>query len=330
MKMKIGKKLCWMVFSVMLLAAFVPQTVYAGGSSDASSGKKPITVIMMADNSDWWNVVKAGARLAAKETGYTVNVIGPNAESDYLSQMNMIEDAVANKVGAIALAANEPKAVIPSVEKAKAAGIPVILFDARLSTDDTSLYKSYIGTGNIEAGRIAGKYLADRLNKGDKVAIIRGLVGQTVHDERANGAIEAFKAADMNIVAIQPADSRRDLAVSVVENILQNHPDLKCIYATNDEMALGAYQAVENAQKKMLIMGFDGAFPALDSIAAGQLTASVAQGGINFGYLAVKTAIDVIEGRPVKAFIPNEVVVVDKNNVAAFRNDLDEKVAQSK
>jgi ribose transport system substrate-binding protein len=330
--MKKTRKAKVAILSLALMTVFTLGSAFAKGSAESGGGKKPITVILMADNSDYWNLVKAGARIAGKETGYTVNVIGPNAESDYVGQMNMIEDAANNKVGAIVLAPNEPNAVIPSVQKAKDLGVPVILIDARLSTDDTSLYKSFIGTGNFEAGKVAGEYLCSKLSRGDKVAVIRGLVGQPSHDERANGAIEAFNAAGLNVVAIQPADSRRDLAVTATENILQNHPDLKCIYATNDEMCLGAYQAVVNANKQdqVIFMGFDGSFGALDSIANGEITATLAQKPIDEGYLGVKTAVDVIEGRSVQAFVPNGVIVVDSNNVAAFRKDLDERVAQSR
>lgn len=98
------------------------------------------------------------------------------------------------------------------------------------------------------------------MQPGDKVAIIRGLVGQTSHDLRADGAEEAFNEAGMDVVAVQPADSDRGKAVNVMENILQNHPDVKAVYCTNDEMALGAYQAIKGKQleDEVMTMGFDG------------------------------------------------------------------------
>lgn len=294
----------------------------------AGGDNKDITVIVMALNSDYWHMVEAGAKMAGEEFGYNVNVIGPNAESDSVGQMNMIEDAAANKVAAIVLAANEPNAVIPSVEKAKAEGVPVILIDAMLSTDDDSLYVSFIGTQNYDAAQQAGEYLAKDLAEGDKVAVIRGLTGQPTHDERTNGAVDAFEAAGIEVVAVQPADSDRSLAVSVTENILQANPDIKAIYCTNDEMALGALQAVQGAQlqDQISIMGFDGSFGALDSIAEGGLTASLAQMPIEEGYNGVKAAIDHLEGKTVEKIIPNGVVIVDASNVEAFRAEIDAKM----
>lgn len=289
-----------------------------------ASGGKNITVILMALNSDYWHMVEAGAKKAGAELGYTVNVIGPNEESDAIGQMNMIEDAVANQVDAIVVAATEPKAVLPSIQKAKDAGIPIITIDAKLQTDDDSLYQSFIGTGNYDASKLGGEYIASKLQPGDKIAIIRGLVGQPTHDERTNGFKDAVEAAGMTVVDVQPADSDRGKAVNVAENILQNHPDLKCFYATNDEMALGAYKALEGLQKTdILTMGFDGSFGAMDSIADGKLTSSIAQMPIEEGYTGVKTAIDILEGKEVEKSITIDVKILDKDNVAAFRADID-------
>lgn len=304
----------------------------AAEPAPAGSDNKDITVIVMALNSDYWHMVEAGAKIAGAEFGYNVSVIGPNAESDAVGQMNMIEDAAANKVAAIVLAPNEPNAVIPSVQKAKDAGVPVIIIDAKLATEDDSLQVSFIGTGNYDAAHQAGEYLAKKLQAGDKVAIIRGLVGQPTHDERTNGAKDALEAAGMVVVSVQPADSDRGKAVGVAENMFQSDPDIKAIYCTNDEMALGAYQAVEGLQlqSSVLTMGFDGSFGALDSIKEGKLTASMAQMPIEEGYLGVKAAVDFLEGRSVEKVIPNEVAIVDASNVDQFRADLDTKMAKAK
>jgi ribose transport system substrate-binding protein len=314
----------------------------AGGSGDSSGEEtstgdaggdaenKDITVIVMALNSDYWHMVEAGAKIAGAEFGYNVNVIGPNAETDSVGQMNMVEDAVANKVAAIVLSPNEPAALVPSAQIAKDNGVPLIVIDMALSTDDDTLYESFIGTDNYEAGQMAAEYMIGRLQPGDKVAIIRGTVGSTNHDGRANGARDAFEAAGIEVVAEQPADSERGKAVTVAENLLQSTPELKAFYCTNDEMALGAYQAVANIQKQddIIIMGFDGSFGALDSIEAGELTASLAQMPIEEGYLGVKTAVDFLEGRSVEKNVKNSTVIVDQESVAAFRADIDEKMGQ--
>ncbi len=228
----------------------------AGGSSAAGGGdgEYEITTICMALNSDYWHMVEAGAKLAGKELGVKVNVIGPNAESDSATQINMVEDAVNNKVDAIVLAANEPTSLVSAAQTVKNAGIPLVLIDAMLNTEDESLYSCFVGTGNLDAGRQGGEFIASKLQKGDKVAIIRGLVGQTVHDQRSEGAQKAMEEAGLEVVAVQPADSDRGKAVNVAENIIQANPDIKAFYSTNDDMALGAYQAVAAAGMKDVVV----------------------------------------------------------------------------
>jgi ribose transport system substrate-binding protein len=316
---------------VLLSLVFLGLVACNKGGQDAATAKgEEIVVITMALDSDWWHMVEVGAKIAGTETGYKVTVIGPSAETDVQGQMNMVEDSAARGVGAIVLAPNQPTSLVPAVQKANDLGVPVVVIDAKLTTTDESIFACFFGTGNYNAGRIAGEYLAKKLNAGDNVAIIRGNTGQTLHDERTNGAKDVLEEAGMSVVSVQPADSKRDLAVNVAENILQAHPDLKCIYCTNDEMALGAYQAIENAQKQdqIIIMGFDGAFGALDSIAAGLLTSSLDQMPIDLGYWGVRRAIDVIEGRSVEKYYDNEVTIVDKDNVVSFRADLDKKISQ--
>lgn len=295
---------------------------------EKSGGKYKITTICMGLNSDYWHMVEAGAKLAGKELEVEVNVIGPNVESDSATQINMVEDAVSNKVDAIVLAANEPTALVSAAETVKSAGIPLVLIDTKLNTDDESLYSCFVGTGNKDAGKLGGEFIASKLKSGDKVAIIRGAVGQTVHDDREAGAEEAMKAAGLEIAAVQPADSDRGKAVDVAENIIQSNPDIKAFYATNDEMALGAYQAAANLTD-VVVVGFDGTFNAMDSISKGEMSASVAQLPVEEGYQGVINAVKILDGETVEKEQPLDVVVLNKENVADFRADLEARIAES-
>lgn len=302
----------------------------AEGDTSGGDGDYEITVICMALNSDYWHMVEAGAKLAGKDLGVKVNVIGPNAESDSATQINMVEDAINNKVDAIVLAANEPTSLVSAAQTVKNAGTPLVLIDAMLNTDDDSLYSCFVGTGNVDAGRQGGEFIASKLQSGDKVAIIRGLIGQAVHDQRADGAQKAMEDAGLEVVAIQPADSDRGKAVNVAENIIQANPDIKAFYATNDDMALGAYQAVAAANLQGVVtVGFDGTFNAMDSIANGEMTGSVAQQPIEEGYKGVENAVKILNGETVEKNQPLDVVVLSSDNVAEFRSGVEAKVAES-
>ncbi|MCQ5129293.1 sugar ABC transporter substrate-binding protein [Butyricicoccus faecihominis] len=340
--MKTMKKHLALAMSGVLLAGVLAG---CGGGSDtpaptdtadpaapeASGGGKDISVIVMALNSDYWHMVEAGAKIAGKELGYNINVVGPNAETDSAAQINMVEDACNNKAAAIVLAANEPTALVSAAETVKSKGIPLVLIDTKLNTEDDSLYECFVGTGNVAAGKTAGEYIASKLQKGDKVAIIRGTVGQTVHDDRVSGAQEAMEAAGLEVVSVQPADSDRGKGMNVAENIIQSTPDIKAFYCTNDEMALGATEAVKGArlESQTIVMGFDGSFGALDSIQAGELTASLAQQPIEEGYQGVKNAVEILEGKSVEKNQAVDVLVVDSSNVDSFYADVNDKMAQS-
>ena len=301
----------------------------AASSAAASSGKKfKVSVILMALNSDYWHMVEAGAINAGKELGCEVTVVGPNAESDVSGQVAMVEDQLAKGANAIVLSRNDDQALLPVCKKAKDAKVPVITIDGDIG--DPSLRDSFIGTENVDAAAEAGKFIAGKLQKGDKVAIIRGLPGAPTHDKREKGAKDEFEKAGLNLVTIQPADSERAKGQNVAENILQANPDIKAIYCTNDEMALGAVQAVKAMGKSIIVVGFDGAPDALKSIIAGELTATVAQMPVMEGYTGVQTALKVLNGEKVEDQIPLPVKVVTKDIATDFQKDIQAQLDKAK
>jgi ribose transport system substrate-binding protein len=301
-----------------------------GNAGTAGESKKEITVVLMALNSDFWHMMEDGAKIAGKEFGYKVNVIAPVDEANAVDQMNMVDDLISKKVGAIVLAPSDSAALVASAKKAKDSGIPFILVDSIL--DDESVYDSYVGTPNFDAGKLAGEYLREKLKPGDKVAIIRGMPGRPNHDGRTNGAIEALKDTGIIVAAVQSADGDMGKAVTVAENILQGTPDVKAIYCTADTMALGAYQTVAGLQKQgqVIVFGFDGSGPAVDSIEAGQITGTLAQMPIEVGYAGVKAAIDRIEGRMTPKTIDADTRIVDSANVKDFKSYISERRAAAK
>ncbi|MDR1901834.1 MAG: sugar ABC transporter substrate-binding protein [Treponema sp.] len=325
-----GKRILIVVAGLLVFLIFLgcQKDKSTGGTADSS--KKNITVVLMALNSDYWGMMEDGAKIAGKEFGYNVNVIAPTDEANAIDQMNMVEDLISKKVSAIVLAPSDSAALVASAKKAKDNGIPFILVDSIL--DDDAVYDSYIGTPNFTAGKMAGEYLASKLKPGDKVGIIRGMPGRPNHDGRTNGALEAFKSAGINVVAVQSADGDMGKSVTVAENILQSTPDIKAIYCTADTMALGSYQTVEGLKKQgqIMVFGFDGSGPALDSIAAGQITGTLAQMPIELGYLGVKAAIDRIEGRSTLKTIDGDTRIIDADTVNDFKSYISNRRAQAK
>src|SRR5512133_1168977 len=297
------------------------QPAAATGNTPATDNSKKtlnIAVVVKAVTSDYWKAVGAGVDQAMKDDPtIKASFLGPNEETDIEGQIRIIEAQISAKVDAIAVAPSQADQLTPTLQKAVDAGIPVVLIDTNI--DSFTGKKAFVGTDNKLGGELAGEFIVGKLKSGDEVAIIRGAAGDPVHNLREQGAKEKLEAAGIKVVAIQPADSDRAKGQSVAENLLTSNPNLKAIYATNDEMALGAVLAAKAAGKQLVIVGFDASPDALKSIDAGELSGSVAQFPTMIGELGVLTAAKVARGEKVVAFVNTGVEVVSKDNLAKFK-----------
>lgn len=324
--MKIKKILGTVIISTMLASAFVgcgnKSTATAGKDAGTEKKSEEITigVVLKTLNSDYWKLVQAGALDEAKELGVKIEVIGPNAETDIMGQTSMMEDQITKNVSALVVSPSQPSAAITSFDKADEEKIPVLLIDTDAQWDKK---KSFIGTGNLEGGKMAGKYIGGKLEKGSEVVVIRGALGDATHDERVNGAKEEIEAAGLKLIEIQPADSDRNKSMTVMENLLQTHPNVKGVFCSNDEMALGAVRALKQANKTgITVIGFDGSPDALKSIKAGELTGTVAQNAYNMGKSGVEAAVKVAKGEKIDSRIDTGTSLIDKENVDKAQEDL--------
>lgn len=295
-------------------AAEQPTAAPAAESGDETLD---IAVIVKAVTSDYWKAVGAGVEAAmAADPTITASFLGPNEETDIEGQIRIIESAIASKVNAIAVAPSQADQVQPTLEKAVEAGIPVVLIDTDIANFTNKA--AFVGTDNRLGGQLGGEFIVSALQPGDEVAIIRGAAGDPVHNQREEGAKTAMEAAGLTVVAVQPADSDRAKGQTVAENLLTANPNLKAIFATNDEMALGAANAAGAAGKTLVIVGFDASPDALQAIQDGVLAGSIAQFAGKIGELGTLTAAKVARGEAVEAFVNTGVEVVTKDNVAEF------------
>ncbi|MHA6259782.1 sugar ABC transporter substrate-binding protein [Sporosarcina sp. CAU 1771] len=306
---------------IMFLMAISMLTLVLAGCSDGEAAegtdnsgdgdKESVVVVLKTLSSPYWKFVEAGAKQAFKDLDVNGKVVGPSAESEVIAQINMMEDALTNKPGAIVTAPTQPPTAIPVFEKYKEANIPVLLLDTDADWSDKT---TFIGTDNITAGNLGGEFLASLLSPGDKVAIIGGALGNTASDERMKGAQEALEKAGFEIVANQPADSDRSKAASVMENIIQNHPDIKGVFAVNDDMALGASRAIESRGLEVAVVGTDGTIEAVEAVIAGKLAGTIAQNPYEMGYQGVVNALKAIKGEEVDPRIESGADRITKEN----------------
>jgi ABC-type sugar transport system substrate-binding protein len=265
----------------------------------------------------FWAAVEAGARAKGEELGVEVIVVAPPAESDVQAQITQIEDLIAQGVEGIALAPTDPNALAPVVESARAAGIPVVFVDTRGINEGVT----FIGTNNEVGAALAAQFMCDNLPEGADVAILQGLISQSTGQARAEGSRQGLTECGLNVVAEQTAEWDRSKGITVTENILTGNPNIQGIFGSNDNMALGAVQALKSAAKldDVMVVGFDANPDAAASILAGEMTASVAQAPANMGAFAIQALVDLAAGETLEEWIDTGTVLVTEENAAEYQ-----------
>ncbi|MBI4048006.1 MAG: sugar ABC transporter substrate-binding protein [Devosia nanyangense] len=265
----------------------------------------------------FWAAVEKGAKDKGAELGVDVVVVAPPAESDVQAQITQIEDLIAQKVSGIALAPTDPNALAPVVDAAKAAGIPVVFVDTKGVNEGVT----FIGTDNAVGAALAADFMCKNLPQGSEVAILQGLISQSTGQARAEGSKKGLEACGLKVVAEQTAEWDRAKGQSVMENILTGNPNIKGVFASNDNMALGAVEALKAAAKlkDVMVVGFDANPDAAASILAGEMTASIAQAPGNIGGFGVQALVDLKAGKPIEPVIDTGTVLVTKDNAEQYK-----------
>ncbi len=290
-------------------------------SCGRSSGGKAlrITVVAKALDSEWWQRVKSGAEDAARSApDVRLAVLAPEREINIDQQAAILEDQITKGVSALAVAPAGVSEILPLLDKAKAAGIPVVIFDTDV---DWAGKLSFVGSDNRRAGRLAGEYIVKALDGKGKVAVIRGILGIRTHEDRVAGFREAISAAPgLECVTIQPANSERALGMSVMENILTTHPDLKAVFATNDQMALGAVEAIaaRNMTGKVAVVGVDATREGVGAVEKGSMAADISMHPETLGRFSVEAAIQAARGQSVARNIATGETLVTRENAAEY------------
>ncbi|MCP3763711.1 D-ribose ABC transporter substrate-binding protein [Domibacillus sp. A3M-37] len=278
-----------------------------GESSSGSQGSQDsegikIGLSMSTLNNPWFVTLKDSVVDTAEKNSGTVEVV--DAQNDSAKQTNDIEDLLQKEIDVLLINPTDSAAISPAVQSANSAGIPVITIDRSVDEGDV---EALIVSDNVKGGEEAAKYLVETLGEGAKIAELEGIAGASATRDRGEG-FHSIADSQLEVVAKQAADFDRTKALTVTENILQANPDIQGIFAQNDEMALGALQAVQASGKDIVIIGFDGSEDAFKAIEAGDLQATIAQQPVEMGQIAVESAIDGIDGKTIE----KEVIIPTK------------------
>jgi ribose transport system substrate-binding protein len=262
--------------------------------------------------------LKAGAEAAAKAGGDEIVFL--DANGDVNKQNNDIQDLITRGMNVLIINPVNPDAVGPSLEAAKAASIPVITVDR----DVHGTVVTYIGRDNEKMGGLVGQAVVDHFQKAGiknpKIIEIQGDAGGTVMAARRDGFHKVAEAAGLKIVKGPYAEYIRANAVTAMQDLLQANPDVKGVYAHNDDMALGALQVLrENGRTDVVVAGVDGLSEAVKDIASGdQYIATTLNDPRYLGDVTIQTARQIVAGKKVPPFVDAGTTLVTKDNVTKF------------
>jgi ribose transport system substrate-binding protein len=291
---------------------------------------RPVKVAFSAPGADhgWLKAITDNARKAAEDLD--VDLILSEGTNDSASQVSQVETLISQKPDVLVILPHEGGPLTPIAEKAMQAGIPVVNVDREFSTP--AAFRTWIGGDNYGIGKSAADFIANQLNCQGNVVEIQGVAGISVTEQRTKGFTDGIKRCNggIKVVASQPADFLPDKGLQVMETMLQGQKDIKAVYTHDDDMAMGAVQAIRNAnrQDEMFITGAGGSKDAMNLIAEGDLYRATFLYNPSMSASAVALAKLIAEKKGMTELVEPEVpsrielpaTTVTKDNVASVQN----------
>jgi ribose transport system substrate-binding protein len=312
-------------FAFLLLAACERKPAGGGGGGSAD-GKKTVGFSQMENTGPWRIAETNSMKEEAARRADKFNYVYTDGQSKTEKQIADVEDLIARKVDAIFLAPRQAEGFSAAFAAAREAKIPVILIDREANGTPGVDFVTVIKSDFVQEGRRAGEWLAKQAGGKAGIVELKGTTGSSVANDRSKGFMEAISGSpDMKIIASQDANFTRAEGQRVMENIIQSKgKEITAVYAHNDEMALGAIQALKaanmNPGKDVLIISIDGQKTALQAIIAGEMNATV-ECNPRFGPIAFDALERFFRGEKLPPQIINEDRFFDANNAAQFVNE---------
>ena len=304
--MKIKKILALMVTGTMLMTMGGCNAITIDGEENVREGSSGnvIGFSVSTVNNPFFVTLTEGAKKAASEKNVELVVV--DAGDDAAKQTSDIEDLVSRNVGVLIVNPVDSDAVAPAVKSAMSQGIKVIAVDRGVNGVDVDCQ---IASDNVAGARMATEYLMELVGEGAKVAELQGVPGASATIDRGEGFHQVADKS-LQVAASQTANFNRAEGMTVMENILQSDGTIKGVFAHNDEMALGAVEAVAASGKDIKIVGFDATDDAQKAVKDGKMAATVAQKPDKMGETAIETAVKIMAGETVDKSIPVEVELI--------------------
>ena len=275
--------------------------------STNAMAKDTIALTVSTLDNPFFVSLKDGAQKKADELGYKLVVL--DSQNDPAKELANVEDLIVRGAKVLLINPTDSETVSNAVAIANRNKIPVITLDRGALKGDVV---SHIASDNVAGGKMAGDFIAQKLGGNAKVIQLEGLAGTSAARERGEGFKQAVAEHKFDVLASQPADFDRTKGLNVMENLLASKGAVQAVFAQNDEMALGALRALSAANKKVLVVGFDGTDDGIKAVKSGKMAATIAQQPALIGELGVVTADKLVKGEKVDAKIPVDLKVISE------------------
>lgn len=283
-----------------------------GGKEQEPAGdagaKGKIGLVISTLNNPFFVTLREGVEAKATELGYELIVLDSQDESS--KELSNVEDVLEQGIDVLLINPVDSDAVANAVKLANDKDVPVITLD-RSASDGKVV--GHIASDNVAGGKMAAEYIIDKLEGKGKVVQLQGIPGASAARDRGKGFEEGIKGSDIELIASQPADFDRQKGMSVMENILQAQPEIDSVFCQNDEMALGALQAIEAAGREgIMVVGFDATDDAVKAVEEGKLAATIAQMPEVIGSMGAEYADKLLSGENIPEYIPVDLKLIAK------------------
>jgi ribose transport system substrate-binding protein len=305
--MPINRRVAGLLLGSTMVAAALPA---------AAQDTKTFALVQINQQALFFNDMNRGAQEAADAAGVELLIF--NANNDPAAQNSAIETYIQEGVDGIAVVAIDVNGIMPAVEQAAAAGIPVVAIDAILPDGP---HQAQIGVDNARAGADLAAFVNEQVAEGTKLGVV-GALNSFIQNVRLDGFQNALDGAKVSVVGTVDGQNVQDTALGAAENLITANPDLGAIYATGEPALLGAIAAVESQgrQSNLAVYGWDLTAQAIAGIDAGYVKAVIQQDPAGMGKAAVEALSTLSNDGTVEKSISVPVTIVTPENVDQFRS----------
>ena len=295
----------------------------------AQGKKNNIAFFVKNVTNPFWKACRIGAEKAGKELGVNMEVVAPTKPDNIEEQTRLVEDWIVRKPDAFVFVPVDYKALVPSIQKANKAGIPIINYNNKMEGIEKV---TFIGSDDEVFEYEICKYLFNSMGGKGKVVHIDGVPAAITAQMRKKGFERAVKEfPGIEVLASQPGQYRRLPAQQVFENLMQRFPEIDAVVSANDDMAVGVVEALAAAGRggKTKVVGIDGIPDAMQAIADGKMFATADFSGHDQAYLAMQAASRHLRGEKVPPEITLPVFIIDGGNVGKLARTPEERAVPS-